>query len=429
MGEASRTRLWETMPTPEHGSRQFTAAFHLPVNAPRTIQSMSQRSPKPATNDNNHRSAVTRGSPGGAKVFLSAAQARKLLASVRPRRQRPASVSRWSWWSTWRRSTPAPRPPTGAHRVGEGHRDPVAGPARPRPLRCCTAAGRGRRHHTVPRPRTHRLLDRHRTHQRLPRRPRPAPAPAAATARATGSCRLHIMAVVQLRNPTEARAYFDGKKASGKTSMEAMRCLKRRLSDLVHRPCSRTSARHRRRVREVLGDALVACAIRCDGAQSEEVADTEGAERAAEDCRNELQSLVPADEPGLPVIAHGASPLDLSTARGLEVPHPVRDRAVQHADHETIGCAERQHRGREVTPGGAPSVPDDRQRRQPSRDQAHNGVRDRAVEPSEFPPKPSGWVIPRAHGGRSRAGPGTASRRSWPGTPPRTRSEGDRSGQ
>ncbi|WP_207921451.1 transposase, partial [Micromonospora sp. KC721] len=46
---------------------------------------------------------------------------------------------------------------------------------------------------------------------------------------------LHIMATVQLRNPTEGRAYFDRKKAAGKTSMEAMRALKRRLSDVVCR--------------------------------------------------------------------------------------------------------------------------------------------------------------------------------------------------
>jgi len=45
---------------------------------------------------------------------------------------------------------------------------------------------------------------------------------------------LHIMAVVQLRNPTEGRAYFDAKKAAGKTSMEAMRALKRRLSNIVY---------------------------------------------------------------------------------------------------------------------------------------------------------------------------------------------------
>lgn len=46
---------------------------------------------------------------------------------------------------------------------------------------------------------------------------------------------LHIMAVVQLRNPTEGRAYYDRKVAAGKTPMEAMRCLKRRLSDIVYR--------------------------------------------------------------------------------------------------------------------------------------------------------------------------------------------------
>jgi transposase len=46
---------------------------------------------------------------------------------------------------------------------------------------------------------------------------------------------LHIMAIVQLRNPTEGRAYYDARKAAGKTSMEAMRCLKRRLSNVVYR--------------------------------------------------------------------------------------------------------------------------------------------------------------------------------------------------
>jgi transposase len=45
---------------------------------------------------------------------------------------------------------------------------------------------------------------------------------------------LHIMAVVQLRNPTVGRAYYDRKVAAGKTPMEAMRCLKRRLSDIVY---------------------------------------------------------------------------------------------------------------------------------------------------------------------------------------------------
>jgi transposase len=46
---------------------------------------------------------------------------------------------------------------------------------------------------------------------------------------------LHIMAIVQLRNDTEGRRYYRRKLAAGKTSMEAMRALKRRLSDIVYR--------------------------------------------------------------------------------------------------------------------------------------------------------------------------------------------------
>jgi transposase len=45
---------------------------------------------------------------------------------------------------------------------------------------------------------------------------------------------LHIMAIVALRNDTEGRAYYRRKLAAGKTTMEALRCLKRRLSDVVY---------------------------------------------------------------------------------------------------------------------------------------------------------------------------------------------------
>ena len=41
------------------------------------------------------------------------------------------------------------------------------------------------------------------------------------------------MARVQIRNPSEGRDYYDRKKADGKAPMEAMRCVKRRLSDIV----------------------------------------------------------------------------------------------------------------------------------------------------------------------------------------------------
>ena len=44
---------------------------------------------------------------------------------------------------------------------------------------------------------------------------------------------LHIMAIVALRNDTEGRACYRRKLAAGKTTMEAMRCLKRRLSDVA----------------------------------------------------------------------------------------------------------------------------------------------------------------------------------------------------
>jgi transposase len=46
---------------------------------------------------------------------------------------------------------------------------------------------------------------------------------------------LHMMAVVQLRNPTEGKRYYDRKVAAGKTPNESTRCLKRRLSDIVYR--------------------------------------------------------------------------------------------------------------------------------------------------------------------------------------------------
>jgi transposase len=45
---------------------------------------------------------------------------------------------------------------------------------------------------------------------------------------------LHIMARVQIRNPSPGRDYYERKKTDGKSPMEAMRCVKRRLSDIVY---------------------------------------------------------------------------------------------------------------------------------------------------------------------------------------------------
>ncbi len=46
---------------------------------------------------------------------------------------------------------------------------------------------------------------------------------------------LHIAAVSQLRYPGEGRDYYQKKLAEGKTSKEAIRALKRRISDAVYR--------------------------------------------------------------------------------------------------------------------------------------------------------------------------------------------------
>ena len=46
---------------------------------------------------------------------------------------------------------------------------------------------------------------------------------------------LYMAGIVQLRHDTAGRAYYRRKRAAGKTSMEAMRCLRRRLSDAVYR--------------------------------------------------------------------------------------------------------------------------------------------------------------------------------------------------
>ena len=50
---------------------------------------------------------------------------------------------------------------------------------------------------------------------------------------------IHIAAVTQLRLDTDGRAYYRRKRAEGKKPMEAMRCLKRRISDALYRQLAR----------------------------------------------------------------------------------------------------------------------------------------------------------------------------------------------
>ena len=54
---------------------------------------------------------------------------------------------------------------------------------------------------------------------------------------------LHIAAVTQVRNDTPGRAYYERKLAEGKTKKEALRALKRRISDAVYRQLARRPTR------------------------------------------------------------------------------------------------------------------------------------------------------------------------------------------
>lgn len=46
---------------------------------------------------------------------------------------------------------------------------------------------------------------------------------------------IHIVAISQIRLDTDGRAYYRRKRAEGKKPLEALRCLKRRISDAIYR--------------------------------------------------------------------------------------------------------------------------------------------------------------------------------------------------
>ena len=70
------------------------------------------------------------------------------------------------------------------------------------------------------------------------------------------------MATVQLRNPARAGPTTTARRAAGKSTMEAMRCLKRRLSDLVYKTMLDDADRPRRgRAREGTGATTLTPAL------------------------------------------------------------------------------------------------------------------------------------------------------------------------
>jgi transposase len=71
---------------------------------------------------------------------------------------------------------------------------------------------------------------------------------------------LYMAGIVQLRNDTPGRAYYRRRIAEGKTPMEAMRCLRRRLSDVVYRRLVADAPAQRRGLGGHSGAALLSSA-------------------------------------------------------------------------------------------------------------------------------------------------------------------------
>jgi transposase len=184
--------------------------------------------------------------PGGAKKFLSAAQAKELLATVRPRdiagktRRRLAAELVTELTRTDKRIKAADAElkelvsATGSslltlHGIGPSGAARLAGDVGD----VARFADKGRFaswNGTAPLDASSGDQNRHRLSRAGNRRINRV---------------LHIMAVVALRNDTEGRAYYRRRLAAGKTTMEAMRCLKRRLSDLVYRQMTHDARRAR----------------------------------------------------------------------------------------------------------------------------------------------------------------------------------------
>jgi transposase len=61
---------------------------------------------------------------------------------------------------------------------------------------------------------------------------------------------IHIAAMTQIRLDTEGRAYYRSKRTAGKKHKEALRCLKRRISDAIYRQLVSDARSERARVRE-----------------------------------------------------------------------------------------------------------------------------------------------------------------------------------
>ena len=173
---------------------------------------------------------------GGAKRDLSAPKARALLATVRPRdtvgrTRRVLAVEQLGEVTAADRKLKAleQRITAAVAETGTGLTGLFGMGRSGRPGSSATS-GRA----PVPDQSSLRQLHRHRPDRRLLRRPTGTGSTAPATAGSTTSCTSWPRSS-RSGTPRDGQAYYRRKRDEGKTPLEALRCLKRRLSDVVYR--------------------------------------------------------------------------------------------------------------------------------------------------------------------------------------------------
>jgi hypothetical protein len=182
--------------------------------------------------------------PGGVSKAITAGQATQLLASIAPpdavaaaRRELAAEfLEDLRGVDTQIRET---RKKLAA--VVRAAGTSLTGLFRGRPRRRCQRHRRRPRRLPLPRPGPLRRLQRHRADRGVLRPPQDLPAEQAGNRRLNHA--IHMAAVTQIRHShSQGRAYYDKKLAEGKTPKEALRSLKRQVSDAIF-ACLQAGAR------------------------------------------------------------------------------------------------------------------------------------------------------------------------------------------
>ncbi len=130
---------------------------------------------------------------------------------------------------------------------------------------------------------------------------------------------LHIAAIVQIRHDTEGRAYYRRKLAAGKNPLEALRCLKRRISDAVYRQLL-ADARHRRAAGRTGPGGHCGASLQSSAADLPPHIDT---------------SDQPLPGPAQPTLPRATAPANPSAGLGCQPPASTRRSRQGGAPHRT----------------------------------------------------------------------------------------------